>query len=188
MTPRLATSLLLLAALAACTVRRSADTAAVATSAASLATPSETSTSAADRTALVRAADALIAALPADTAAACIAIVTTVRPARTPADPALLRALAPRARRVMPSDRCPPTYASSMLTLVDSLGKPKPGPARPAGYVDPYMLELMMPRRRADTLLVRARVWQGSGGRGYDCRVTATDRAARCEWLFDFVS
>src|SRR5687767_5458995 len=68
--------------------------------------------------------DTLLAGLPADTGAACVTLVTPPPVRWLPADGALLRALTPRARRVVPASACPRTYAPGMVVTTDSLGRP----------------------------------------------------------------
>lgn len=78
-----------------------------------------------------------------------------------------LRSLRVR-RTVVPMDRCPPTYAQ-MIRVVDSLGRPV-GPARPAGYVDPYQIEVGRPQFASyGYAWIYARQLQGTSGRDYVC-------------------
>ena len=59
----------------------------------------------------------------------------------------------------------------------------------PPGYVDPYTLYLRLPERRGDTLIVKARVRQGTGGRGYDCVVVPPLHVtAKCTPTYLFMS
>jgi hypothetical protein len=71
-------------------------------------------------------------------------------------------------RTVVPMQRCPPTY-TQMIRLVDSRGRPV-GPARPAGYVDPYKIEIGRPQFAAyGYAWIYARQLQGTSGRAYVC-------------------
>ena len=73
-------------------------------------------------------------------------------------------------RSVVAMDRCPPTY-TQMIVVVDSQGRPV-GPARPAGYVDPYRLEIGRPQFASYGYgWVYARQLQGTVGRDYVCTV-----------------
>jgi hypothetical protein len=81
--------------------------------------------------------------------------------------------------RVVPASACPPTYAS-MFQHVDSLGRPLS--TRPAGYIDPYHLQLYDPERHVPNhAWVPLRLGQGTGGREYLCSVfISSDMRAFC--------
>jgi hypothetical protein len=89
--------------------------------------------------------------------------------------------------QVLPHRSCPPTY-TSMVRVVDSLGRDV-GPTRPAGYVDPYHIEITPPvaitKERA---VVRFEATQGTRGWLLYCEVViAPPHTATCgptaEWV-----
>jgi hypothetical protein len=77
---------------------------------------------------------------------------------------AVFRALGSRARRWRD---CPPTYASM---IYDPNARP-----RPAGYIDPYILNLWWPAPARQGLVVDAELWQGTGFTRYRCMTAETD-------------
>ena len=120
-----------------------------------------------------------------DTTTACVAYVAGHATFRV--DPGSLHRLGPGRRFVALGD-CPPTYAS-MIQYVDSLGRPR-GPTRPASYVDPYSIGLVLPVRwSGGTAYVDVRVGQGTGGHEFACvvRGRGRERIAACRltrsWL-----
>jgi hypothetical protein len=73
-------------------------------------------------------------------------------------------------RRVTTPSQCPRTYTSMML-VVDTLGRPV-DPPRPPGYLDPYYINLWRPVRiDARILLVRYEQRQGTRGKRVYCEV-----------------
>jgi hypothetical protein len=107
-----------------------------------------------------------------DTTTACVAYVAGHANYRV--DRRSLQRLGPGRRFVALGD-CPPTYAS-MIRYVDSLGRAL-GPTRPAGYVDPYSIGLVLPVRWSEgTAYVDVRIGQGTGGREFACVVRRRDR------------
>jgi hypothetical protein len=120
-----------------------------------------------------------------DTTTACVAYVAGHATFRV--DRGTLRRLG-AGRRFVAVEVCPPTYAS-MIRYVDSLGRPL-GPTRPAGYVDPYSIGLVLPVQWSEgTAYVDVRVGQGTGGHEFACVVRGrdTERIAKCRltrsWL-----
>ena len=74
--------------------------------------------------------------------------------------PSVLRRLGSRARRM---DNCPPTYTSMFITPETA--------KRPAGYVDPYHLEIGWPRPSVGGFTITAALWQGTAFTRYRCEV-----------------
>ncbi|MDH3456069.1 MAG: hypothetical protein OER90_04440 [Gemmatimonadota bacterium] len=73
-------------------------------------------------------------------------------------------------QEAVPSNECPETY-QSMVTPVDSLGRPKVR-VPPAGYVDPYQLAVGRPQFEAvGYAWIHARQVQGTHGQDHLCMV-----------------
>ena len=126
--------------------------------------------------------DTLIAGLPADTAAACIELVTPPPVRWISADSALLASLTPRRRPVVPRRACPRSYAPGPIMYTDTLGRPLPRPARPPAMWTQYVLQAQVPTQHGDTVRLEISVVQGTGGPYYRCEVTgARPRAASCQ-------
>jgi hypothetical protein len=78
---------------------------------------------------------------------------------------------------VLPRHACPATYGS-MVRLVDSLGRDI-GPRRPAGYIDPYHIQITPPVALTETLaVVRLEATQGTRGWLFYCEVAIPQPAA----------
>ena len=107
-----------------------------------------------------------LARLMRDSSSVCITILGGPAGPETPS-PAFLQSLRVR-RTVVPMERCPATY-TQMIVVVDSAGRPV-GPARPAGYIDPYRIEIGRPQFASyGYAWIYARQLQGTSGRDYVC-------------------
>src|SRR3954463_7248222 len=82
--------------------------------------------------------------------------------------------------QVLPDRACPPTY-SSMIRVVDSLGRDV-GRTRPAGYIDPYHLAITPPVAISEErAVVRVEASQGTRGWLLYCEVLiAAPHTATC--------
>ena len=87
---------------------------------------------------LVAALKELVAALPSDSAPACLTIRGPAPAYFYSPDSLLLDELRTPSRRIVTQRACPPTY-DLMSVLVDSSGR-SITPARPPGYVDPHVV------------------------------------------------
>jgi hypothetical protein len=90
--------------------------------------------------------------------------------------------------QVLPRRACPPTY-SSMIRLVDSLGRDV-GATRPAGYIDPYHIEITPPVAiTRDRAVVRFQANHGTRGWLFYCEVViAAPHTATCGPTSQWVS
>jgi hypothetical protein len=91
----------------------------------------------------------------------CMQIMDSTAAYELPAK--VLRALRPRSRGTRD---CPPTY-TTMIYI--------PARVRPAGYVDPYHLNLRRPRASALGHSIDAQLWQGTGVTDYRCDARPRD-------------
>jgi hypothetical protein len=101
------------------------------------------------------------------------------RDARIEPDAAWLAGLALK-HQVLPDRACPPTY-SSMIRVVDSLGRDV-GQNRPAGYIDPYHVAVTPPVAiTEERAVVRVEATQGTRGWLLYCEVLiASPHTATC--------
>ena len=107
-----------------------------------------------------------LARLMRDSSSLCVTILGGPAGPQAPSA-AFLQSLRVR-RTVVPMERCPATY-TQMIMVVDSVGRPV-GPARPAGYVDPYKIEIGRPQFASyGYAWIYARQLQGTSGRDYVC-------------------
>jgi hypothetical protein len=126
----------------------------------------------------------LVAGIRPGTAGVCISLLSSQERTELP-DTALVAALS-RVRPVMAANVCPRTY-TSMLVVVDSLGRPTDPP--PPGYVDPTALTFGRPQFDAkDHAYIYVRQEQGTSGRDYLCTAGGErGRVVRCREVSSWV-
>jgi hypothetical protein len=110
----------------------------------------------------------LIAALPSDTAPACLTIRGPAPAYLYSPDARLLEELRTPRRRIVPPRACPQTY-DLMYVLVDSTGR-NITPERPPGYVDPHEVVVdTYDLFGADSTSMKVVAHQGTRNRHFAC-------------------